>query len=137
MSKYFTSIALICAGLGPLLIDVGITHLQNPDWDAHARVHEVWRLSTNTFIAFLGLYLIWIMQKELLAALLSLCLLLGFWVSVLLMPFYDGLAIGQGVNELEPFGIPLNIISFAAVSIIQIAGLILMKHNNKLKLYFL
>ena len=134
MSKYFTSIALICAGLGPLLIDVGITHLQNPDWDAHARVHEVWRLSTNTFIAFLGLYLIWIMQKELLAAILSLCLLLGFWVSVLLMPFYDGLAIGQGVNELEPFGIPLNIISFAAVSIIQIAGLILMKRNNKLKL---
>jgi hypothetical protein len=134
LSKYFTSIALICAGLGPLLIDVGITHLQNPDWDAHARVHEVWRLSTNTFIAFLGLYLIWIMQKELLAALLSLCLLIGFWVSVLLMPFYDGLAIGQGVNELEPFGIPLNIISFAAVSIIQIAGLILMKHNNQLKL---
>ena len=134
MSKYFTSIALICAGLGPLLIDVGITHLQNPDWDAHARVHEVWRLSTNTFIAFLGLYLIWIIQKELLAAILSLCLLLGFWVSVLLMPFYDGLAIGQGVNELEPFGIPLNIISFAVVSIIQIAGLILMKHNNQLKL---
>jgi hypothetical protein len=134
LSKYFTSIALICAGLGPLLIDVGITHLQNPDWDAHARVHEVWRLSTNTFIAFLGLHLIWIIQKELLAAILSLCLLLGFWVSVLLMPFYDGLAIGQGVNELEPFGIPLNIISFAAVSIIQIAGLILMKHNNQLKL---
>ena len=134
MSKYFTSIALICAGLGPLLIDVGITHLLNPDWDAHARVHEVWRLSTNSFIAFLGLYLIWIMQKELLAALLSLCLLLGFWVSVFLMPFYNGLAVGQGVDELEPFGVPLNIISFAVVSIIQIAGLILMKQNNQLKL---
>lgn len=134
MSKYFTSIALICAGLGPLLIDVGITHLLNPDWDAHARVHEVWRLSTNSFIAFLGLYLIWIMQKELLAALLSLCLLLGFWVSVFLMPFYDGLAVGQGVDELESFGVPLNIISFAVVSIIQIAGLILMKQNNQLKL---
>lgn len=134
MSKYFTSIALICAGLGPLLIDVGITHLLNPDWDAHARVHEVWRLSSNTFIALLGLYLIWIMQKELLAALLSLCLLLGFWVSVFLMPFYDGLAVGQGVDELESFGVPLNIISFAVVSIIQIAGLILMKNNNQLKL---
>lgn len=134
MSKYLTSIALICAGLGPLLIDVGITHLLNPDWDAHARVHEVWRLSSHSFIAFLGLYLIWIMQKELLAALLSLCLLLGFWVSVFLMPFYDGLAVGQGVDELEPFGVPLNIISFAVVSIIQIAGLILMKNNNQLKL---
>ena len=134
MSKYFTSIALICAGLGPLSIDVGITHLLNPDWDAHARVHEVWRLSTNSFIAFIGLYLIWIMQKELLAALLSLCLLLGFWVSVFLMPFYDGLAVGQGVGELEPFGVPINIISFAVVSIIQIVGLIIMKHNNQLKL---
>ena len=134
MSKYFTSIALICAGLGPLLIDVGITHLLNPDWDAHARVHEVWRLSSHSFIAFLGLYLIWIMQKELLAALLSLCLLLGFWVSVFLMPFYDGLAVGQGVDEFEPFGVPLNITSFAVVSIIQIAGLILMKNNNQLKL---
>ena len=134
MSKYFTSIALICAGLGPLLIDVGITHILNPDWDAHARVHEVWRLSSHSFIAFLGLYLIWIMQKELLAALLSLCLLLGFWVSVFLMPFYDGLAVGQGVDELEPFGVPLNIISFAVVSIVQIAGLILMKNNNQLKL---
>jgi len=134
VSKYFTSIALICAGLGPLSIDVGITHLLNPDWDAHARVHEVWRLSTNSFIAFIGLYLIWIMQKELLAALLSLCLLLGFWVSVFLMPFYDGLAVGQGVDELEPFGVPINIISFAVVSIIQIVGLILMKRNNQLKL---
>ncbi len=134
MSKYFTSIALICAGLGPLSIDVGITHLLNPDWDAHARVHEVWRLSTNSFIAFIGLYLIWIMQKELLAALLSLCLLLGFWVSVFLMPFYDGLAVGQGVDELAPFGVPINIISFAVVSIIQIVGLIIMKHNNQLKL---
>lgn len=134
MSKYFTSIALICAGLGPLSIDVGITHLLNPDWDAHARVHEVWRLSTNLFIAFIGLYLIWIMQKELLAALLSLCLLLGFWVSVFLMPFYDGLAVGQGVDELAPFGVPINIISFAVLSIIQIVGLIIMKHNNQLKL---
>jgi len=126
--------ALICAGLGPLSIDVGITHLLNPDWDAHARVHEVWRLSTNSFIAFIGLYLIWIMQKELLAALLSLCLLLGFWVSVFLMPFYDGLAVGQGVDELAPFGVPINIISFAVLSIIQIVGLIIMKHNNQLKL---
>ena len=134
MSKYFTSIALICAGLGPLSIDVGITHLLNPDWDAHARVHEVWRLSTNSFIAFIGLYLIWIMQKELLAALLSLCLLLGFWVSVFLMPFYDGLAVGQGVDELAPFGVPINIISFAVLSIIQIVGLIIMKYNNQLKL---
>ena len=58
MSKYLTSIALIAAGLGPLLLDIGNTHLFNPDWDEHARVHEVWRLSTNSLITILGLSLI-------------------------------------------------------------------------------
>ena len=130
MSKYFTSIALICAGLGPLLIDVGITHLQNPDWDAHARVHEVWRLSTNSLIAMLGLYLVWVKQKEMLAALLSLCLLIGFWMSVFLMPFYGGLYVGNGIDELAPLGIPLNIFTFGIVLLIQIIGLVLLKNNR-------
>ncbi|MDB3947821.1 hypothetical protein N9386_01190 [Gammaproteobacteria bacterium] len=132
MSKYLTSIALLAAGFGPLLIDIGATHLLNPDWDAHARVHEVWRLSTNTLIAILGLYLLWIKQREFLAALLSLCLLIGFWISVFLMPFYDGLPVGDGINELSPLGIPLNIFSFGVVLFIQIIGLILLKNNRSI-----
>ena len=132
MSKYLTSIALIAAGFGPLLIDIGATHLLNPNWDAHARVHEVWRLSTNTLIAILGLYLLWIKQREFLAALLSLCLLIGFWISVFLMPFYGGLPVGDGINELSPLGIPLNIFSFGVVLFIQIIGLILLKNNRSI-----
>ena len=131
MSKYLTSIALMAAGLGPLLIDIGATHLFNPDWDAHARVHEVWRLSTNSLIAILGLHLLWVKQKELIAALLSLCLIIGFWISVLLMPFYGGLPVGNGIDELAPLGIPLNIFSFVVVLLIQILGLILLKSDNK------
>ena len=130
MSKYLTTIALIAAGFGPLLIDVGSTHLLNPDWDAHARVHEVWRLSTNSLIVILGLYLLWIKQKEFLAALLSLCLLIGFWISVFLMPFYGGLPVGDGIDELAPLGIPLNIFSFVIILFIQIIGLVSIKINR-------
>lgn len=130
MSKYLTTIALIAAGFGPLLIDVGSTHLLNPDWDAHARVHEVWRLSTNSLIVILGLYLLWIKQKEFLAALLSLCLLIGFWISVFLMPFYGGLPVGDGIDELAPLGIPLNIFSFVIILFIQIIGLASIKINR-------
>lgn len=130
MSKYLTTIALIAAGFGPLFIDVGSTHLLNPDWDAHARVHEVWRLSTNSLIVILGLYLLWIKQKEFLAALLSLCLLIGFWISVFLMPFYGGLPVGDGIDELAPLGIPLNIFSFVIILFIQIIGLASIKINR-------
>lgn len=126
--KLLTSLCLILAGIGPLLLDIGDTHLFNPDWDEHSRVHEVWRLATNFMIAFLGLYLIWKKNMHSIASLLSLCMILGFMISVITMPFYNGLAVGIGMDELRPFNIPLNIFSFIVV---QTISLLLAYKDNK------
>ena len=129
--KLLTSLCLILAGIGPLLLDIGDTHLFNPDWDEHSRVHEVWRLVTNIMIAFLGLYLIWKKNMHSIASLLSLCMILGFMISVITMPFYNGLAVGNGIDELSPFGIPLNIFSFVIVLVVQTISLLLAYKDNK------
>ena len=129
--KLLTSLCLILAGMGPLLLDIGDTHLFNPNWDEHSRVHEVWRLATNFMIAFLGLYLIWKNNMLFLASLLSLCMILGFMISVITMPFYNGLAVGNGIDELSPFGIPLNIFSFVVVLALQTISLLLAYKDNK------
>ena len=129
--KLLTSLCLILAGIGPLLLDICDTHLFNPDWDEHSRVHEVWRLATNIMIAFLGLYLIWKNNMLFLASLLSLCMILGFMISVITMPFYKGLAVGNGIDELSPFGIPLNIFSFVVVLALQSISLLLAYKDNK------
>ena len=129
--KLLTSLCLILAGMGPLLLDIGDTHLFNPNWDEHSRVHEVWRLATNFMIAFLGLYLIWKKNMHTIASLLSLCMILGFMISVITMPFYNGLAVGIGVDELRPFNIPLNILSFIVVLIVQTISLLLAYKDNK------
>ena len=129
--KLLTSLCLILAGMGPLLLDIGDTHLFNPDWDEHSRVHEVWRLATNLMIAFLGLYLIWKKNMHSIASLLSLCMILGFMISVITMPFYNGLAVGIGVDELRPFNIPLNILSFIVVLVVQTISLLLAYKDNK------
>ena len=129
--KLLTSLCLILAGMGPLLLDIGDTHLFNPDWDEHSRVHEVWRLATNVMIAFLGLYLIWKKNMHSIASLLSLCMILGFMISVITMPFYNGLAVGIGVDELRPFNIPLNILSFIVVLVVQTISLLLAYKDNK------
>ena len=129
--KLLTSLCLILVGIGPLLLDIGDTHLFNPDWDEHSRVHEVWRLATNFMIAFLGLYLIWKKNMHSIASLLSLCMILGFMISVITMPFYNGLAVGIGINELRPFNIPLNILSFIVVLIVQTISLLLAYKDNK------
>ena len=129
--KLLTSLCLILAGIGPLLLDIGDTHLFNPDWDEHSRVHEVWRLATNFMIALLGLYLIWKKNMLFLASLLSLCMILGFMISIITMPFYKGLAVGNGIDELSPFGIPLNIFSFIVVLALQTISLLLACKDNK------
>ena len=129
--KLLTSLCLILAGMGPLLLDIGDTHLFNPNWDEHSRVHEVWRLATNFMIAFLGLYLLWKKNMHSIASLLSLCMILGFMISVITMPFYNGLAVGIGVDELRPFNIPLNILSFIVVLVVQTISLLLAYKDNK------
>ena len=129
--KLLTSLCLILAGMGPLLLDIGDTHLFNPNWDEHSRVHEVWRLATNVMIAFLGLYLIWKKNMHSIASLLSLCMILGFMISVITMPFYNGLAVGIGIDELRPFNIPLNILSFIVVLVVQTFSLLLAYKDNK------
>jgi hypothetical protein len=82
-------------------------------------------------IAFLGLYLIWKKNMHSIASLLSLCMILGFMISVITMPFYNGLAVGNGIDELRPFGIPLNIFSFVVVLVVQTISLLLAYKDNK------
>ena len=117
--KLLTSLCLILAGIGPLLLDIGDTHLFNPDWDAHARVHEVWRLSTNFLIFGLGIYLLWVKRNEVLPAFLSLCIHLGFVFSAATMSLYGGAATGEGVPEPVIIGIPLNVFMFSSMFLIQ------------------
>ena len=131
IAKILTSLCLILAGMGPLLLDIGDTHLFNPNWDEHSRVHEVWRLATNSMIAFLGLYLIWKKNMLSIASLLSLCMILGFMISIITMPFYNGLAVGVGIDELKPFSIPLNIFTFIVVLAVQIIAILLAYKDNK------
>ena len=103
----------------PIIVDIGSSHLFNPDWDAHARVHEVWRLSTNFLIFGLGIYLLWVKKNEVLSAFLSLCIHLGFVFSAATMSLYGGAATTEGVSEPSIIGIPFNVFIFSAMFIIQ------------------
>ena len=124
MRKYITTLCLIVGGIVPIVVDIGSSHLFNPDWDAHARVHEVWRLSTNFLIFSLGIYLLWVKKNEVLSAFLSLCIHLGFVFSAATMSLYGGAAIGEGVPEPSVIGIPLNVFIFSAMFVIQSTVLI-------------
>tara|TARA_B000000557_G_C20567166_1_gene355660 strand:- start:68 stop:427 length:360 start_codon:yes stop_codon:yes gene_type:complete len=108
------------------MVDINSSHLLNPDWDSHARVHEAWRLSTNLFIFLLAIFLLWSKGQEILASLLSLCIHLGFVMSAFLMPFYGGEPIGEGIPEPEIINIPLNMLVFFFLFFLQSFVLLLL-----------
>jgi hypothetical protein len=119
MTKILTTICRISGGVMPILVDVSTSHLLNPDWDSHARVHEAWRLSTNFLVFCVGFYLLWKKKSEMLAGVLSLCIHFGFVIGALLMPLYGGEPVGEGITEPEVLKVPLNVLFFGFMFFIQ------------------
>ena len=119
MTKYLTTLCLIGGGILPILVDVNTSHLLNPDWDSHARVHEAWRLSTNFLVFSLGIFLLWSKNREILAGLVSLCIHLGFVIAAILMPLYGGEPVGEGIPEPEILMVPFNVFFFGSIFLLQ------------------
>ena len=126
ITKVLTSIALFGGCFLPVIMDLGSSHLLNELWDAHARTHLVWSISSFFLIFILGMYYLWIKNDEFTPALMSLCVLFGYSISAVSISFYDGVFLGEGGVEPEPFGIPINLIHFSSMLLVQLFALFLL-----------
>lgn len=99
--------------VGPPIADLNATHVANPDWPAHARLHTVWLICTNSVIALLALGLLWGRPQQLtrtrvlLAVALLGSVLLGFFVAAATQSAYGGAL-------TDPNGIPFKILGLDA-----------------------
>ena len=132
LTKVLTSIALIGGCFIPVLMDLDSTHLFNDLWDAHARTHLVWMISSFFLLFILGMYFLWIKNEEFFPAMLSLCVLIGYAISAITISFYGGVFLGEGGVEPEPFGIPINLLHFSSMLVIQVISLFLMFMKQKI-----
>ena len=90
------------------VLEIGATHVLNPAWPAHARLHEVWQLATNCGIAILILFLAWVRREERLAAIVGLPVTGGFFVALSLAPLYGGSMRHADGTELAFLGVNLG-----------------------------
>lgn len=116
------------------VLEVSDTHVFNPDWPAHARLHEVWQLLSNAGLALMSVYLLRFEQFLLIAASISLIQSAGFVASVLLSDFYGGSMIHSDGSELMINGFNPAVVLMMLLSI----GLIFainfhLLHANKAK----
>jgi hypothetical protein len=93
-------------------LDISDTHIWNPDWTPHVRIHEVWQLITNSSIGVLCLWLVWYKKEVRLSALLSLLVMGGFLLAFLLKDSYGGSMKYLDGSEKTLFGINIGILGF-------------------------
>jgi hypothetical protein len=121
------STAVLMYGVIPLFADLNATHAANPSWPVHARFHVVTQVLTTSSIAAVALFLLWspAFERNLavcLAAVLSFCVLGGFFLSALIRSCYGGALSDPRGGIPSVRGIDLNALNFGAAALLLVAG---------------
>ncbi len=108
-------------------LDINETHVWNPDWTPHARIHEVWQLITNSSIGVLCLWLVWYKKEVRLSTLLSLIVMGGFLLAFFLKDGYGGSMKYLDGSEKTILGINIGILGFGIAFLFLILSHVLTK----------
>ena len=101
ISTLLVSLVAVMIMIGPAVADFNATHATNPLWTPHARFHVVWQVFTNSTVAALSLYLLWVVDAFWLAAFLNTVWFGSFFLTLAVMSRFDGAL--ADVNGIKPF----------------------------------
>lgn len=125
--RWWTLIPVLAAAtvvvvLVPVL-EVNDSHLVNPDWPAHARLHEAWQLLTN---AALGVAAAWlaVIGRERLGAALALLVVGPLLAAYALRGLYGGSMHRSGGDDaiFSSGGVPVLVMLTIAAGLVIVLG---------------
>jgi len=90
IARVMITVCILFYAAGVPYLEVNETHVFSMDWPAHARLHNVWQLITNSLIGVSCLWLVWARKEIRLSALMSALVMGGFMLAYLLRDFYQG-----------------------------------------------
>lgn len=101
--------AVIFAGLIPVM-EINSTHLLNPEWPEHARLHEAWQLLTNAGISLLAFACVWTRRAPRIGASLALIICSAFLAAWVLGETYGGSMLHTDGTQMAVAGINVAVI---------------------------
>ena len=99
-------------------MEINGTHVFNPNWTPHVRIHEVWQLITNSGIGLFSIWLVWGKNETKISAILSLLVTGGFLVAFMLQEFYGGSMKYLDGSEKQLLGINIGVLGFGIAFIL-------------------
>lgn len=118
MKKHIITFSIILYAFAVPFLEINDSHVFNPDWTPHVRIHEVWQLFTNTGIGVMCLWLVWFKNETKISAILSLLITGGFLLAFILKEFYGGSMKYLDGSEKTLLGINIGVLGFGLAFIL-------------------
>ncbi|MBL8021484.1 MAG: hypothetical protein JNM27_17570 [Leptospirales bacterium] len=112
IAKILLTVCALIYGLAVPILEVNTTHVFNPHWPAHARLHEVWQLITNSGLAVYTLWLTWRKKDIRTSVAIGLFVTVGFMISFLIRDFYGGSMVHPDGSEKTLLGMNIGVLGF-------------------------
>ena len=110
--KLIVTISVLLYAIGVPYLEINDTHVFNPDWAPHVRIHEVWQLITNSSIGLFCLWLAWVQGRVILSSLLSLFITGSFLAALALQDSYGGSMKYLNGSEKTILGLNISVVRF-------------------------
>ena len=118
MKKYIITFSIILYAVVVPLLEINDSHVFNPDWTPHVRIHEVWQLITNSSIGILCLWLVWVKNETKVSTILSLLITGGFLLAYILQDLYGGSMKYLDGSEKTLLGVNIGVLGFGIASLL-------------------
>lgn len=112
--------AVVSVGFLPFM-EIGETHLINPDWPSHARLHDAWQLLTNGALLILAFFLVWKGAAPRVGLGIALIINISFLIALITGSLYGGSMMNSDGSEAAIGGINIGV----AISVVLTALLLL------------
>ena len=129
--KLIITFSVLLYAVGVPYLEISETHLFNPDWTPHMRIHQAWQLITNSSIGLLCLWLTWSRDKTMLSAVLSFMVTGGFLLAFALKDTYGGSMKFLDGTERTLLGLNIGVVGFGLVAILLTVSLFVQIRNNR------
>lgn len=127
MNRFIITFSIVLYAIAVPFLEINDTHVFNPDWTPHVRIHEVWQLMTNSGMGLFCLWLVWVKKDVKNSAIVSMLVTGGFLLAYILKDFYGGSMKYLDGSEKTLFGINIGILGFG----IAFALLLMVIASNK------
>lgn len=124
IAKIFVTVGVLVYVVLIPYLEINASHVFNDSWPPHARLHEVWQLTTNMVIGAVALYLAWGRSDVRLASVLNMAVMGGVLVAHGLADGYGG-SIMSGNVASTVVGLPLAVFVAGVVVALAIAAMMI------------